>query len=491
MNEEIIEKKNKLVVIAFVVSVIARSIADLLTGAIGSAIIMIILTGVLLGTMWTLKKKDVEPRYQIYIISVVLWAITLTYNIICLNIPSIYFCYFTMMIIIIYEDAILTLITGIICSLIIAVCMLGFKDTVLTNTIASHQNIAIPLIAYGVFGTLMCYVSGRNNNTTSESLHAYITKLQVSKYKMESILDTTRRSTLELKKSNDRIRANIDVTLQASEEMLGASEQITYQAISEVDIVTEMKEMIETGSLQVEEVASSSERMKQFMLDTNAAVDSGIEKMNALSNEVEHIAINIENAVGLITMLEEKNLQIENILVTLNDITEQTNLLALNASIEAARAGDHGRGFAVVAEEVRKLAETSRSFTGQIAEILEGISSHTEQVAIEIMGEKESIDQCNMHSINVQEAFEEVKRNSFNCLNKAECVASQSNELNGDLAETLRHMNMMNSSVEDTAAAIEEISASLHGLKGNMDQVAKSYQGIKDISTTLSATVLG
>src|SRR6185312_13650624 len=63
--------------------------------------------------------------------------------------------------------------------------------------------------------------------------------------------------------------------------------------------------------------------------------------------------------------------KISNIIGLIDDIAFQTNLLALNASVEAARAGDAGKGFAVVAVEVRRLAQSAASASGDIKQLIE------------------------------------------------------------------------------------------------------------------------
>ena len=68
--------------------------------------------------------------------------------------------------------------------------------------------------------------------------------------------------------------------------------------------------------------------------------------------------------------MHEISSEIKKVVEIVKGIADQTNLLALNASIESARAGEHGKGFAVVANEVRTLAEQTKSSVSNVVSLI-------------------------------------------------------------------------------------------------------------------------
>jgi twitching motility protein PilJ len=130
---------------------------------------------------------------------------------------------------------------------------------------------------------------------------------------------------------------------------------------------------------QVSNNAEASAEAARRALD---AAEQGNRSVRDTLEGMQRIRASVQASAKKIKSLGDRSLEISDIINVINDITEQTNLLALNAAIEAARAGEAGRGFAVVADEVRKLAEHSRTATKDIAALIKAIQAETNEAVV-------------------------------------------------------------------------------------------------------------
>jgi methyl-accepting chemotaxis protein len=180
----------------------------------------------------------------------------------------------------------------------------------------------------------------------------------------------------------ERVRkAAMEVTV-SSNNILVAADEMQAGATQQDQEITNTSSAVEELTVSMKQVSNNAEASAEAARRALDAAEQGNRAVRDTLDGMQRIRSSVQATAKKIKSLGDRSLEISEIINVINDITEQTNLLALNAAIEAARAGEAGRGFAVVADEVRKLAEHSRSATKDIAALIKAIQAETNEAVV-------------------------------------------------------------------------------------------------------------
>ncbi|WP_051823817.1 methyl-accepting chemotaxis protein [Clostridium sulfidigenes] len=313
-----------------------------------------------------------------------------------------------------------------------------------------------------------------------------------------------------LKIMEDNVRDFVIKTSEGAEKVVATSQELTATAEQSAIASEEISRTIEniasgassqaqdTGeaALSVEEMGNLLEENKEYTEElNNAAKDIEKEKeegfiilkdlvlktgeSNNASNQVYEIIIsNNESA--------EK---IEKASTMIQSISEQTNLLALNAAIEAARAGEHGRGFAVVAEEIRKLAEESNNFTGEIKTVIEELKLKSENAVNRMKEVKGIIDSQSESVEKTEEKFHRISNSIEITNNVIDKLNESSEKMNENKEKLVELMQNLSAIAEENAAGTEEASAAIEEQSASIEEIANGSEGLVNIIDELQGII--
>lgn len=290
-------------------------------------------------------------------------------------------------------------------------------------------------------------------------------------------------------------------------EIKNDSISVNNNSISLTNVSEEMKCSIEEVSNAIQDVAKGSGEQASQLMKINNDVSSFGDKIEIITQSISKVD---ENTKNISNRANESDTKLRNLGVSMNEIAtsynearkrvtdlslsvdkiteitnmingiaEQTNLLALNAAIEAARAGEAGRGFSIVADEIRKLAEQSKSSSQDINDLLSVISTETNLVEETTTSANEELkEQINIISETITSFREIVK--------SIDEIVPQVDEMNYSIIDINKRKDNIIESVEtssavseENSASAEEITASSQEMEAAASQVSKSAEELK------------
>ncbi|AZR72788.1 hypothetical protein BBF96_04890 [Anoxybacter fermentans] len=297
----------------------------------------------------------------------------------------------------------------------------------------------------------------------------------------------------------DSLKEVISLLINSSQEVRNVSRKL-YSSFQEIaasnsqnnKIINDLAQIAENQSIKLTEssrltsnifgsIKEFAGKMGEVKDNSTRVLDNARKGQNGIHEAVQTITDLNENIQKIIYNMEDlksKSREINEITDLITQFTEQTNLLALNASIEAARDGQSGMGFAVVAQEIRNLAEESRTATERISQIIQQVQTMVDQVGKEVEAQANEFNQ----SVN----FVEIAGKTFGqIVDDILAVDKMLEEMNQHIASITEASEAIDHNISDVAAQAQESAASAEEIAASSEENEKMMERLNNLVTHL------
>ena len=239
----------------------------------------------------------------------------------------------------------------------------------------------------------------------------------------------------------------------------------------------------------IDEIAANTARSFESSSKAELLVKNGVEIVKAQDIKMEESTSAVGEVSEVIFTLNNKTIQIGQIIEVIESVAEQTNLLALNAAIEAARAGEQGKGFSVVADEVKKLAEESQESIGKIQTIIKDIKDTTNTAVDSVKYATDAISQQNEAVKNTSTIFKSILEVVNVITSEVQEISKSADGIKGSGENIQQDMERILAVSEETAASTEEVTASTEEQTTYSENIVREVEKLNTLAEELKTYI--
>ncbi|WP_313756835.1 methyl-accepting chemotaxis protein [Tissierella sp.] len=215
----------------------------------------------------------------------------------------------------------------------------------------------------------------------------------------------------------------------------------------------------------------------------------GKESIDGLIGQMININNSSEKVKSSLKDINISSKEMDRILIIIEKIAEKTNLLALNAAIESARAGEYGRGFAVVAEEIRLLADQTKSSTNEINKLIKN-----NQDIISYANQSMEYSDCEINkgitTVNETKIVFDEMATIFNSVVKEMNESTITlNNVEDNLYNAMNSMIRTETITKEVVIEINDVSAATEEQMASMSELTSSTDSLSELADSLYSLI--
>lgn len=292
----------------------------------------------------------------------------------------------------------------------------------------------------------------------------------------KSIIERMNTLSESIKISGEELHFAIEQINEGVQETTREIDSVNKQSIEISKSIHNIADLVESIIQSTYDIAEGCNNANEAGLKAVKQAVNGEKALQEAEMAMQNMLKSMDNILGTVNTLNESSKQIKDIVAVISTISEQTNLLALNAAIEAARAGEYGRGFSVVAEEIRKLAEQSKTSANEIKNIINLILASVKESVNAINEGNKIVQEEQEKFVILREHFNNIIKNSRTVSELIDVVAVSAESQAAQIEVISTNVNNITTMIDATAASIETINASSQEQTAAIEQIGSAAE---------------